>query len=834
MNVANESLPAPSLRRLPFLIRLAPQFVNRISAAASANPTPLGTEIDGLLFGVLENDFAVIQSFRDFPALASTAGEEAGESPQRKQFDDITAAATDDPELVGLAVLGWFSTRTEGGLQATDVEFHEKLFRNPNDVALIVKPEPPEDVSLELYSRTPAGVLSNEGHRWGSVRLSIALPVLAPVEVPMRAKIHDDFYMRAYQADDSSESEEPVGRWKGAIASTTKRAFELLKSTRSDDRAEGFSQVKEAGKAILEGPRSMIQALRSGFQSSEGSPHFPASPASTPAKFSAPPAPRSTAAMSSPVIPNAAAQVHVGTPQVQPIDTSQPKSRAAGAAAGYGGTAAAAKLRPASPPALEPPKSVEPTLTRSPVVHGAPLESPTQALTTQRPRELAAQPESHPKAPGASLIPQNPALARYLARPRELPWLAMAVVFTLTAIVTFGFISISGAGQNGTLPGFLQTFWPAQKLDLRIHNEGDRVQLSWNENGPTVRSAQDALLEITDGQDRRQVLLTAREVANGSVLYRPNTDDVVFRLEVHAVNGRTLSESMRVLGTSKAPILDVSQPRSEPQSTATAKLPPPSGKATPPMSSRLQLDSKSSFDPARLRPVRPKVANAEPRTPTAAPPIQQPANDATPQKAADQAVTPQAAVADATRTSDLGAAPVSQPPAAPNNNAIEAENKVMNTPPAETQKATIRESQPPPAVSTPTQAVQQPRTEEPSVAKPAALETQTQPSSGVQTPAIDTEATSVFQPPRPIRQVVPNVKALLPGVADATGEVKVQVKVDQKGHVVEAHVVEGNKRINSVIKNVAVIAAKQWTFVPASLHGKNIESDHTILFQFHK
>jgi len=70
------------------------------------------------------------------------------------------------------------------------------------------------------------------------------------------------------------------------------------------------------------------------------------------------------------------------------------------------------------------------------------------------------------------------------------------------------------------------------------------------------------------------------------------------------------------------------------------------------------------------------------------------------------------------------------------------------------------------------------------------------------------------------------------GVADSPAEVRVVVKLDDSGHVVEARLVEGKKKFSPILRNAALNAAKQWVFEPASLHGKSIESEHTIVFQF--
>jgi TonB family protein len=88
-----------------------------------------------------------------------------------------------------------------------------------------------------------------------------------------------------------------------------------------------------------------------------------------------------------------------------------------------------------------------------------------------------------------------------------------------------------------------------------------------------------------------------------------------------------------------------------------------------------------------------------------------------------------------------------------------------------------------------------------------------------------------YNPPRPLKQVLPKVAALPPGAADAAGEVRVVVRVDESGRVIDARILDGRK-VGSMLASAALTAAKQWIFEPASLRGKNIASDHTIVFQF--
>jgi TonB family protein len=83
-----------------------------------------------------------------------------------------------------------------------------------------------------------------------------------------------------------------------------------------------------------------------------------------------------------------------------------------------------------------------------------------------------------------------------------------------------------------------------------------------------------------------------------------------------------------------------------------------------------------------------------------------------------------------------------------------------------------------------------------------------------------------------VKQVLPKLNTLPPGVADSAGEVRIIVSVDESGRVTDARLAEGSNKVGSMLGGAALNAARQWVFEPAALHGKNIPSNHTILFQF--
>ena len=87
-------------------------------------------------------------------------------------------------------------------------------------------------------------------------------------------------------------------------------------------------------------------------------------------------------------------------------------------------------------------------------------------------------------------------------------------------------------------------------------------------------------------------------------------------------------------------------------------------------------------------------------------------------------------------------------------------------------------------------------------------------------------------PARPLKQVVPSLADW-----DAVGlarpvDIDVQVSIDAEGHVSEAQVVNNAPDESNVLASAALIAAKQWIFEPAQVHGRRVPSDHRIVFHF--
>jgi len=678
MSEESPSSTALGLHRL-FTIRLSPPLVNRLSPRTQQADSSLG-KIHGLLFGLFYEGLLSVQAFRSFGENGDSIDGRIDPRQQDELFEQLLTTARQDSEISSLELVGWYTVRADGGLLQSDVQFHDCHFKRPGDIALVLKPEGNTHILWELYCRSADGGFSDKAHRWGAVRLAHGSPLVNPIEVTMRAKIQDDFFMRAYEAT-------------------------------------GLENQLPLWKKVVRGPL-----------------------------------PRQKQSSPKPATAVAPQQLAPGT---------LPKSETSSLQKAYAGP-------PMNVPAL---------------------------------------------VPGTS------------ARKRA-PWLSLAVIFAMAAGLTFSLVYNGGLFSRDNLPESLKSLFSAPKLGLRLESQGDRILLTWNRRHPAVHSAKGGVLQIDDGMQHRQVNLDAAQVSNGSVLYRPNSDDVTFRLEVEGAQGGKVSESMRVLEAAKPSILDLSTPA--PNSTVSRTIEP---------LGQVNSAGHNSVVGQALGMTTPKSMPSIAQKPGAAI-----ANNI----AVDSSMR--------SRQSDYSQGaqlpPAQKPLEIPRSQNTDAGGHVASDalPPAPVQTgksqpvASTTSSPAPGTAARPAEVIQSPPPPEIDIVSPPATEKQnlvlppsSTPPINLPPPAVrpaQSVPSSSYRAPHPLRQVLPNVALLAPTVAAAAGRVEVVVKVDERGRVTGAHLADGTKKINAGLAGASITAAKQWTFEPAMLNGKAVPSQHSIVFQF--
>lgn len=429
----------------------------------------------------------------------------------------------------------------------------------------------------------------------------------------------------------------------------------------------------------------------------------------------------------------------------------------------------------------------------------APIRSvPVQPILVQ---DSVARPRiSAPARPGIKPTPNS----------NKILWLSALGLFAVAALVTFAFLALPGLSSSNAGRAAL----PDYGLNLHVETQGERLLLTWNRNNPVAHAAASGVLHIDDGAQHRDVQLDAGQVENGAVLYDPNSDDVNFRLFVKGQNGKQLAENLRVLEGRHAG----SQPLQVSSNSETA---PP--------------DQFRGFGPPQ--PVPARTDSMPQQTPRVAPPVQQPKQQvASLEPPVSSPVTAVPHSSDPSQSTSAGSVVTSQNNGPPNPPPLSAPTEIPALKADATPPKTVEQKQPETTAPVERAAVEQPAPPE------RKIELQRLPTPRVelkltepaQAPAPTADTLSFAQryvPPKPIRQVLPNISALLPSVFNGTHRVSVIVNVDNTGHVTQVRA-DPQDKTSTILIEAAEYAAKQWVFAPARLDGKPVPAEHSIVFQF--
>lgn len=377
-------------------------------------------------------------------------------------------------------------------------------------------------------------------------------------------------------------------------------------------------------------------------------------------------------------------------------------------------------------------------------------------------------------------------------KPRRHAWRYPAILFGLAAAGTFA--ALLWPGVN--IPGMSFIFGPARAdtaLHLRAEGQGDRILLTWNRHNPIARTAAGANLHIDDGSQHRQIHFDGSQLAIGSVLYRPMSDDVSFRLEIQGQNGQSESEGIRVLDSSRRPAepVDVAV-----TNTAPSDSPPSNSAPTTPEPVKQAAAAKRTLQQHTWHAAPSSLPPSASKTP--APVIEELAEN---RPSLTGSATPSLQKFDLSRLTEA---------------TIPASNGQIPEIPAEpkSEPAVIKPARAPERTSP-----DQPIAERTGPAQPPATATGTARYSGR------------YVAPRPTRQVLPDVSLLPQMLVTSAGEVNVIVTIDKTGHVTSARA-EPGKNVPRALVAAAEHAAQQWVFEPARLDGQPVLSEHSIIFQF--
>lgn len=87
------------------------------------------------------------------------------------------------------------------------------------------------------------------------------------------------------------------------------------------------------------------------------------------------------------------------------------------------------------------------------------------------------------------------------------------------------------------------------------------------------------------------------------------------------------------------------------------------------------------------------------------------------------------------------------------------------------------------------------------------------------------------EPPVAIRKVAPRFSGELKALVTGPNSVQVLVKINAAGRVTSA-TPAGNQKVNSLLLQVSLDAAREWTFRPAMIRGTPVTGEMLLKFDF--
>jgi TonB family protein len=184
-------------------------------------------------------------------------------------------------------------------------------------------------------------------------------------------------------------------------------------------------------------------------------------------------------------------------------------------------------------------------------------------------------------------------------------WLLSPAVFLLAAAATFSVFYLRTGSAEATTSRNGPLLDPrAASIQLRVDTQSSGLMLSWNRYSPAVEAARDGSLHIDDGPDHRDLALDRNQILNGSIFYRPASQDVSFRLDLHGAKGFDVAQILRVLDARPHDVAKSSAPPAE--DPVVAPYVPSSKKSPQPASKQVNIAEPT------LRTLAPVAANNVP------------------------------------------------------------------------------------------------------------------------------------------------------------------------------------------------------------------------------
>ncbi len=137
----------------------------RQAAMAGLQKVPKrGLEIGGVLLGRIDGNTVRVEQWREIECShAEGPGFELSETDEQR-LREMLDQATADPDISRFQVVGWFRTRTRGGvfLSEGDIDLYNRFFPGEKQIVFVVRPHMYEPAQAGFFFREPGGKVHGE------------------------------------------------------------------------------------------------------------------------------------------------------------------------------------------------------------------------------------------------------------------------------------------------------------------------------------------------------------------------------------------------------------------------------------------------------------------------------------------------------------------------------------------------------------------------------------------------------------------------------------------------------------------------------------------------
>jgi hypothetical protein len=133
-------------------------------------------------------------------------------------------------------------------------------------------------------------------------------------------------------------------------------------------------------------------------------------------------------------------------------------------------------------------------------------------------------------------------------------WTPLLTTTALFSIITALVVVALDSRRPGAMPAPTAEATPSpaaavyeSPLKLKVSSQKQHIEIRWDHEASVIQKADKGLIKITEGEMSELIPLDRRELQDGYVAYTAMTNDVRIRLEIIASDGKSISESARVV-----------------------------------------------------------------------------------------------------------------------------------------------------------------------------------------------------------------------------------------------------------------------------------------------